>query len=66
LAFRIQTLTPIEWHRFIVEHYLDPQMEAARMHSSAAFLGLVGGAEVLSRWRGNDVLDIALIPEGAL
>jgi hypothetical protein len=23
-------VTPIEWHRFIVEHYLDPQMEAAR------------------------------------
>lgn len=23
-------VTPIEWHRFIVEHYLDPEMEAAR------------------------------------
>jgi hypothetical protein len=23
-------VTPIERHRFIVEHYLDPQMEAAR------------------------------------
>jgi hypothetical protein len=27
-----------------------------------AFLGFVGGAEVLSSWRGNDVVEIALIP----
>lgn len=29
-----------------------------------AFLGFVGGAEVLSSWRGNDVVEIALIPGG--
>jgi hypothetical protein len=27
-------VTPIEWHQFIVEHYLDPQMEAARPECS--------------------------------
>jgi hypothetical protein len=27
-------VTPIEWHRFIVEHYTDPQMEAARRECS--------------------------------
>ena len=27
-----------------------------------AFLGYVGGTEVLSSWRGNDVVEIALIP----
>jgi hypothetical protein len=29
-----------------------------------AFLGFIGGAEVLSNWRGNDVVEIALIPGG--
>jgi hypothetical protein len=29
-----------------------------------AFLGFVRGAEVLSSWRGNDVVEIALIPGG--
>src|SRR5262249_8104155 len=31
-----------------------------------AFLGFVGGAQVLSGWRGNDVVEIALIPGDAL
>lgn len=31
---------------------------------NAAFLGLKGGAEVLSSWQGNDVVEIALLPGG--
>ena len=29
-----------------------------------AFLGFIGGAEVLSSWRGNDVVEVALVPGG--
>ena len=32
-------VTPIEWHRFIVEHYTDPQMEAARRECGRIFGG---------------------------
>ena len=34
-------VTPIEWHRFIVEHYPDPQMEAAR-RACARIIGASG------------------------
>ena len=35
-------VTPIEWHRFIVEHYSDPQMEAARRECNR----ILGGSEL--------------------
>jgi hypothetical protein len=35
-------VTPIEWQRFIVEHYPDPQMEAARRECSR----ILGGSEL--------------------
>ena len=32
-------VTTIEWNRFIVEHYMDPQMEAARREFGRIFHG---------------------------
>ncbi|WP_315725957.1 MULTISPECIES: hypothetical protein [unclassified Bradyrhizobium] len=31
---------------------------------NTAFLGVIGGAEVLSSWHGNDVIEVALMPGG--